>query len=258
MENKKCNLISISGKILSGKDECVKIIQYLTSGAEEKYTYEKYKEIYNKLGEFGYGYLPEWENKKFADKLKDMTCVLLGCNRDTLEDREFKERPLGVEWVVYNYNNKLYDDLDLAFSDFKKFYDNSGRHNIQFEESVKDYINKIELTPRLILQLLGTECGRQILHPNLWVIASFREYDCENDKWLFSDCRFPNELKAIKERGGISIRLNRKKEIVSNIVEHESERALDNATFDYEINNNGTIEELIEQIREILIKENII
>jgi hypothetical protein len=41
-------------------------------------------------------------------------------------------------------------------------------------------------------------------------------------------------------------------------IEHESETALDNAKFDYEIINDGTIEELIEKVKEILIKEKII
>ena len=40
--------------------------------------------------------------------------------------------------------------------------------------------------------------------------------------------------------------------------EHISETALDDAKFDYVIENNGTIEELIEQVKKILIKEKII
>ena len=36
-----------------------------------------------------------WEDNKFADTLKDFTCTLIGCTRDDLEDRDFKERALG-------------------------------------------------------------------------------------------------------------------------------------------------------------------
>jgi guanylate kinase len=40
---------------------------------------------------------------------------------------------------------------------------------------------------------------------------------------------------------------------------HESEIALEGYNeFDYTINNNGTIDELIEQVKQILIKENLI
>jgi hypothetical protein len=41
-------------------------------------------------------------------------------------------------------------------------------------------------------------------------------------------------------------------------IEHESETALDNAEFDYEIINDGTISELIDKIRNILIENKLI
>lgn len=89
-------------------------------------------------------------------------------------------------------------------------------------------------------------------------------------QWIISDLRFNNELKAIEDRSGITIRINRpfksNDDTINSIAiamramnpEHPSETALDNAKFKYTINNNGTIEELIEKIREILIKEKII
>jgi hypothetical protein len=92
-----------------------------------------------------------------------------------------------------------------------------------------------------------------------------------NDKlypnWIVTDMRFPNELEAIKNREGITIRVNRDircKDGLADIVgrmkeeQHPSETALDDATFDYTIDNNGTIEELIEKVKEILIKKKII
>ena len=42
------------------------------------------------------------------------------------------------------------------------------------------------------------------------------------------------------------------------IVPHKSETALDNAEFDYEIINDGTISELIDKIRNILIENKLI
>jgi len=76
--------------------------------------------------------------------------------------------------------------------------------------------------------------------------------------WIITDVRFPNEAKAITDRNGINIRLQRggDYDIDNNV--HESETALDLYKFDYVINNNGTIEELIEQIKEILLIEKII
>jgi len=92
--------------------------------------------------------------------------------------------------------------------------------------------------------------------------------------WIISDMRFPNEMEAVKNRGGITIRVNRyPKDIIidGNLMifdkgssthlrelekiyqnAHASETSLDNANFDYVIDNNGTIEELVEKVRVIL------
>jgi hypothetical protein len=83
--------------------------------------------------------------------------------------------------------------------------------------------------------------------------------------------RFPKEFDAVKSRGGITIRVNRIKFVTSevkkvtwiplpgiDIVEHPSETALDNHNFDYVIDNNGSISDLITKVRTILIKEKVI
>ena len=89
--------------------------------------------------------------------------------------------------------------------------------------------------------------------------------------------RFPNEYDAVKIHG-ITIRINREikinfsddtvtaAEISLNAlakinqtgIYHPSETALDNAEFDYTIENNGTLEDLIEKVKQILTKEKII
>ena len=78
---------------------------------------------------------------------------------------------------------------------------------------------------------------------------------------IITDTRFPNELKAIKDRGGITIRVNRPCNIcggsgyhkmscpVSKSGEHCSETILDSATFDFVINNNKDIEHLINEVK---------
>ena len=86
-------VIGVSGKIGSGKDTIGKIIQYLTSESSKKDT-SKYRdfEAFLKNGggssprNFDFHYQSSWEIKKYADKLKDITCLLLGCTREQLED----------------------------------------------------------------------------------------------------------------------------------------------------------------------------
>ena len=74
--------------------------------------------------------------------------------------------------------------------------------------------------------------------------------------WCITDVRFPNEVKAIKKKDGIVIRINRESDYNST---HSSEIALDNyEDFDYTIDNNNCIDCLIESIKEILKHEKII
>jgi hypothetical protein len=152
------------------------------------------------------------------------------------------------------------------------------------------------MTYRTLLQKVGTDALRGVIHENIWVNALFSDYrpayfagiDPAGDKpfkkedvfvqnvdpkWLITDMRFPNELAAIKERGGITIRINRKwvsfetsfGEITEirhipgfDAPEHPSETALDSAEFDYVIDNNGSINDLIKKVETILKQENII
>ena len=106
------------------------------------------------------------------------------------------------------------------------------------------------LTPRKILQLLGTEAGRDIIHPNIWVNSLFADYTTDSN-WIITDVRFPNEAKAIKDRGGIVVRIERPGGESHCGGAHASETALDDYDFDIVINNDGTIEELIDKVKQL-------
>ena len=271
-------IIGINGKIQSGKDTVGKIIQYLTSNYNDKnYTFEDYLQDIKKRND--YPEFHKWKIKKFADKLKDMVCLLIGCTREQLEDETFKNTELGKEWWYYQQQKKTPNNV-FAPEPLISFTQLSEDAKNILETKTNYKLTK--LTPRLILQLLGTECGRNIIHPNIWVNTLFSDYAykaefetdvtsegnpyikqiSEKSNWIITDLRFFNELKAIKDKGGITIKVNRTREGFSNqkllSKLHFSETALDNAEFDYVINNNGTIKELEEKIKQILIKENII
>ena len=80
-------LISVSGKMNSGKDTVGKIIQILT--ASPHFTDEAVEDFLEKDL-----YESDWKIKKFADKLKDIVCLLIGCTREQLEDRGIKSLSL--------------------------------------------------------------------------------------------------------------------------------------------------------------------
>ena len=63
-------------------------------------------------------------------------------------------------------------------------------------------------SPRLALQLMGTEAGRDVFHPDLWVHTVMRR--CRSTvNYVIADVRFPNEINAIKNSGGRVVRVRR-------------------------------------------------
>lgn len=299
------NLIGISGKIGSGKDTVGKIFQHLAYKKQNsKYKVDIETWIEYDLNESHY------QIKKFADKLKEIVCLLIGCTREQLEDRKFKNTELGKEWWYYGayQHGSHYDKLESIHVDKK-----DAEYILEY--SHMNRIELIKLTPRKLLQLLGTECGRDIIHPNIWVNALFSDYKAKGEgikdnifstpngnvkmqlnplfdgeyfpNWIITDVRFPNEAQSIKDRGGILIRVNRNASelerclkdpvyFVENYTtvngnkinlrnvhksfileyftykkEHPSETALDDYEFDYVIDNNDSIDELVEKVKQL-------
>jgi hypothetical protein len=228
------NLIGISGRMGSGKDEVGKIIKYLTSDYyKEGKTYQDF--IDNNDVDSN----SKYQIKKFADKLKDMVCLLIGCTRADLESHDFKDKELGKEWWYYKHYQHIYG-YNKELCSYLGNKDGNGFHKL------------VKLTPRLILQLLGTECGRQIIHPTIWVNSLFVDYTEDSEQsWIITDCRFENEVSNIKKRGGIIIRVERT--IPKTKDEHISETGLDHYEFDHVIENDSDIPSLIEKIKELNI-----
>ena len=302
-------IIGISGKIGAGKDTVGKIIQYFTSGLDKgNVAYDVWD------GNTLWNTKPhDWQIRKFADALKNIVCILIGCTREQLEDIDFKNSKLGEEWIRYGYADgfikKYIGNGDMG----EPIMNNKQCSKEEYEEHYKtnwQTAYKSHLTVRELLQVIGTDLFRNQLHEDTWVNALMSEYkgtthtdissDCprqgvydvtETDEvmhgsiktdypnWIITDVRFPNEVKAIKDRGGIVIRVikdepcevcgltlaERRGNICKEIScplgrkQHKSETALDNATFDYTISaKEGDIESLIQQTKEILIKEKII
>jgi hypothetical protein len=217
-------IIGISGKKRSGKDHIGKYIQ-------------------------------QWNdtfiNKKFADKVKDIVCLLLGCTRLQLEDEEWRTTPLNEDWWVYT------DGISMT-----PYYGGNTRMLDGYNTIVQ------KTTPRLLMQLIGTECGRQIIHPNIWVNATMASFVKEYrglpseykpglnmgtyPNWVITDVRFTNEVDAIVKRGGHIIRVERPGIEYNDT--HESETALDNVKFRNTIINDGTLEDLDNKICSLLLK----
>lgn len=207
-------IIGLSGYAKSGKDTVAEIIQDLTHEAPEGFP----KELFY-----------AWEIKKFSGKLKVIASILTGIPVEKFEDQDFKASMLGEEWW------KNYGD----------FY---------HQTTVRDF-----------LQILGTDAIRNGLHSNAWVNALMADYkvglffpEVTADKhaaypnWIITDVRFPNEAEAIKDRGGVIIRIDRPG--VEPVNAHPSETALDNWTFDYKIANASDLVALKQTVEVLLNK----
>lgn len=93
---------------------------------------------------------------------------------------------------------------------------------------------------RSLLQRLGTTAGRKVFGESFWVDRLFESPS--SGRVVISDVRFPNEATAIKDRGGIVVRVTRPGVGPAN--PHISERALDGFEFDLTVPNAGTIADL--------------
>lgn len=321
------SLIAINGRKSHGKNLVAKIIQFLTNPYSPTQFFE----------DIDYEQYSPWKQKMFAEKLKQIVCLLIGCTMEQLEDPELKKTELGEEWDCWEIKAPMFSHLFPLDYEF-----------LSFQESQKTLR---KMTPRLMMQLIGTQGGRDILHPNIWINSLFADYvrdtgftypckrtDKEKDEvflsdvethkdliqeqfeqkeipliitgdpepyigdlpnWVISDCRFFNEARAVKERDGLIFRIFRPGQLkvkynkldyyvsgidkgqyhllsnkggTGHIVittkehiefeeadDHESETQMDSYTeFDEVIINNGSIEDLIEKIKQVLIKHKIV
>jgi len=105
---------------------------------------------------------------------------------------------------------------------------------------------------RRLLQVMGSEVGRELIDPQVWIEITMHGITKERDI-VISDVRFKNEAEEIKYQGGDIWRISRiEKDAPVNA--HRSETELDEWNFDEYLANNGTIEDLRKEIGGLLWK----
>lgn len=271
-------IIGISGKIGSGKDTVAKIIQYLfyldsDINVVNKVSYEtfiKTDRINNITTQLSVPYIV-----RFADAIKDIVCIITGCTREQLEDRNFKESFVENLRVYKLSLPPTYIGEDIVNKLFSSEED-ACQYNIDNFGHPKELINifPVDITYRDLMVFIGTDIARNKIHPDVWVKSLMNKYTNETHfpgynhiyngdyipthikvklgeypNWIIPDVRFENEAVAIKDRGGIIIRVER-----SSIYkkDHTSETELDNYKFDYTIQNDESIQHLIRKVLHIL------
>ena len=178
----------------------------------------------------------EFRRESFANSLKDAAAAVFGWNRDMLEGRTKESR----EWREQRdewWSNRL------------------GMH----------------ITPRHVLQQWGTEVIRGGFHDDMWIASLENKLRASKDSIVITDCRFANEITGLKEQGAkivwvqrgvtphwysIAEQANRgdikAKEWLAKEGIHASEYSWAGTQFDAVIDNNGSIEQLYNQLKNLL------
>lgn len=264
-------IIGINGKIGSGKDTVGKIIQWLTKPElDGQYIgFQTYDDATLER-------LSPFKIKKFAGKLKQIASLLTGVTVDKFEDQDFKKLDMNAEWGMT----------------YREFLQKLGTEAMREGLHTNVWVNALfaDYKEEPVNVLKGEGYQLEDVYPN-WIITDMRfpnEMEAvvakggitirvvRNNDPKYSD----EQVKSIlKNMGYVDLSDGVWEELAINegftwfekiklwtwdetdlAIEplHPSETALDDAEFDYEIINDGTIADLVEKVREILTKEKII
>jgi hypothetical protein len=188
----------------------------------------------------------EFRRESFANTLKDAAAAVFGWDRTLLEGRTKQAR----EWR---------EQVDPWWS---------------------QRLDMPNLTPRWILQHWGTEVCRHGFHDDIWIASLENKLRTATDNIVISDCRFPNEIASIRAQGGKILWVQRgplpewyDTAVAFNLGEngnmnwalsraklaklkiHASETAWVGSRFDAVVDNNGTVDQLHENIKSLVLDQ---
>ena len=150
-----------------------------------------------------------------------------------------------IDWYQTSFADKLKQCLSIILK--------TNRSAFEDNEFKKCNIAWLGMSVRELLQKFGTAIRNEVCD-DFWVKACLKDFEDDNN-YLITDVRFKSEAKGIKEKGGIIIRVNRDGAGAGN---HISEVDLDDYSFDYVINNDGDMEDLLLKVKEFCIAYNLI
>ena len=177
-----------------------------------------------------------------------------------------------------SFANTLKDAVSAVFGWDRVLLEGRTKEAREWREKVDPWwaerLNMPNLTPRLMLQLWGTEVCRNGFHDDIWIASLENKMRKTTDNIVISDVRFPNEIKAIHNAGGIVVRIKRgddpewydaavsanagpngnaswslSKSKLERLGIHASETSWVGGDIDHVVSNDSTIDELFEQIK---------
>lgn len=191
---------------------------------------------------------------------------LIGAGKDTIADYLVNFHGFKRE----SWANSLKDAVSHVFGWPRDLLEGRTAQARVWREQVDPWwaerLNMPHLTPRWVLQYWGTEVCRQGFHEDIWTASLENRLRKTSDNVVISDCRFHNELQAVKRQGGITIRVVRGAEpawvelarqdftaFQTKYPEvHASEYSSVMLDYDYVVSNDGSIEQLYNTINNLL------
>lgn len=193
-------------------------------------------------------------------------CGLIGAGKDTIADylvniHEFRRDSFAAT---------LKDAVSSVFGWDRDMLEGRSRHSREWREQPDPWWSQRlgrDITPRLILQLWGTEVCRRGFHDDIWIASLENKLRHSQDHVVVSDCRFPNEISAIRAARGTVIRVTRGAdpawfaaaqahilagEPAPDDLPHASEWAWAATCFDHVIANDGSLDDLYQQVDDLV------
>jgi hypothetical protein len=128
---------------------------------------------------------------------------------------------------IYSFADPLKKDICMNILGLT--YDQCYGSDDNKNELTNNYWDDKQLTAREVMQFVGTDVFRK-MQKNVWAGATINKIMKEQPQLaLIADCRFPNEVEAVKSAGGLVIKLNRN----PYNSDHSSETALDANNYNY-------------------------
>ena len=185
-------------------------------------------------------------------------CGLIGSGKGTVADILVREH----DFKKISFADALKDGVAAMFDWPRHMLEGDSDESREWREQIDPFwteeIGK-KISPRLVLQLVGTECMRQGFYDGVWVsIVKKTLLTYHKENWVIPDTRFLNEIDMIHSVGGKIWRVKRgedpdwfdplREHNVTPTDVHPSEYAWVRSEFDQVIENEGTIEDLRNQI----------
>lgn len=159
---------------------------------------------------------------------------------------------------IYNFADPLKKDICMNILGLT--YEQCYGEDIDKNTVTDIEWNGLKLTAREVMQFVGTDLFRKMKY-DVWSSATINKIKNEKPKLaIIADCRFPNEVEAVRNAGGIVIKLTRN----PYNSDHASEVALDEnvyptSNFDLVIyNDNISIQEQNQVILNFLKKKKVL